>query len=151
MLSRGTAMRYPSMRRPAREPAFTDISPSKKLRTEPEGLPTFSDSPYIIKGTALLSIHSGYHSTLLGTTLTLDNEKVNACLESAEALLKDPANIHNPSELVTCRLIGDLQAEIICDVHKIDFILKRRALLAKQLFTLQRSLDMTGVDAATSK
>lgn len=81
--------------------------------------------------------------------MTIENEKVAACLKAANDLLADPSNKGDPSELVTRRLIGELQAEIICDLHKIDFIMKRRVLLVDQLASLQRGVDTTTA-AATS-
>jgi hypothetical protein len=83
--------------------------------------------------------------------MTIDNERVDACLESAKKLLDDPTHKAGPSELVVRRLIGDLQAEIICDVHKLDFIMKRRALLVEQLALLEKSVDTKTVAPASSE
>jgi len=47
--------------------------------------------------------------------MTIENEKVATCLKAANDLLADPSHKSDPLELVTCCLIGELQAEIICD------------------------------------
>lgn len=83
--------------------------------------------------------------------MTIENEKVAACLKAATELLADPANAGDPSELTTRRLIAELQAEIICDLHKIDFIMKRRALLVEQLASLQRGLDFAEAGPSTKE
>ena len=61
--------------------------------------------------------------------MTIENEKVAACLKAASDLLEDSNYKGDSSELVIRRLIGELQAEILCDLHKIDFIMKCRILL----------------------
>ena len=126
------------------------LSPSKKSRLDPEGPPAFSDSPFIVKGIVPLPRNSIFTRLLPGTSMTIENEKVAACLKAATDLLEDPSYKSDPSELVTRRLIGELQAEIICDLHKIDFIMKRRVLLVDQLALLQRGVDTTTAAATSS-
>ena len=82
--------------------------------------------------------------------MTIENEKVAACLKAASDLLEDSNYKGDSSELVIRRLIGELQAEIICDLHKIDFIMKRRVLLVDQLASLQREVDTTTATSTSS-
>ena len=138
------------VRRGLKEAVIIDDTPSKKSRLDPEGPPAFSDSPFIVKGIVPLPRNSIFTRLLPGTSMTIENEKVAACLKATTDLLKDPSYKSNPSELVTHCLIGELQAEIICDLHKIDFIMKRRVLLVDQLALLQRGVDTTTAAATSS-
>ena len=50
------------------------------------------------------------------------------------------------SELAIRKLQGDLQAELLVGLHKIEFLLKHRALMLDDLSLIHNRLDVTTQD-----
>jgi len=137
-----TSRCFEKARRVAKEPeVIPDAGPSsKKTRLDEPGKHSFFDSPSIIQGLYCQPIASNLLTLILGSILATESEHALTVLRSAEKLLKE-GDLKQLDELSTRRLIGELQAEIICDLHKINFILKRRTFLLQQLDLFQRSLE----------
>jgi hypothetical protein len=82
----------------------------------------------------------------LGSTLAIENEHAVAALAAATDLIRQ-TDFNNIDEKSTRRLIGELQAEIVCDMHRIQFLLKHCTLLTDWLHHLQRSLEYSQMPA----
>lgn len=72
--------------------------------------------------------------------MAIENATAESVITTAEKYVKE-TNLEQLDEKGTRVLIGELQSEIICDVHRIDFMLKHRVLLIDQLKAYQRKLE----------
>jgi len=105
----------------------------------------FGDSPFLLEGEPVLFLSSSTPSLIsfpfLATALAVDNAYANKVLDKAQTIV-GKSSFNNGSELAIRKLEGELQAEIVCGLHKIEFLLKHRALLLEDLDKVQRRLEM---------
>ncbi len=76
----------------------------------------------------------------LASSLVRDNQHVQSVLDRASAALAESAHVTG-SELAIRKLEGDLQAELLVGLHRIEFLLKHRALMLDDLDMIHRRLD----------
>lgn len=83
-----------------------------------------------------------------GTVLSAENAQAISSLHAAAELMKAPENALCLDETLTRRVMGDIQAELICDLHKIEYYMSRRGLLLERLNDFQRILDASSAPPA---
>jgi len=74
--------------------------------------------------------------------MAINNDRSAAILQEAAELVRD-ANFGSGSELSMRRREGEIQAEILVALHRIEFNLKHRRLLVDELYSLRNNLDVT--------
>ncbi|KAF8955768.1 hypothetical protein BDZ97DRAFT_1926288 [Flammula alnicola] len=104
-------------------PARSDSDSSKRARTEDSYV--FGDSAVLVEASDL-AVNNAHSQEVLAKASALVSNKISS----------------SGDELAHRKVIGEIQAELVVGLHRIEFHLQHRELLLKELKRMQNNLDL---------